>query len=56
MRPWPTAQLQVGWSHGETLKELEVKRKARSAVFYTAKKRLIALRAKAVAQVEGAKA
>lgn len=33
------------------MKELEAKRKAKSAVFYAAKKRLVALRAKAVAQV-----
>jgi hypothetical protein len=48
--------LQVGWRHHETIKELEAKRKVKSAAFYAAKKRLLALRAKAVAQVEAGKA
>ncbi len=47
--------LQVGWNHRATLQELEAKRKVRSKAFYEAKKRLSALRAKAVAQVESAK-
>lgn len=46
----------VGWNHQGTIKELEAKRKVRSATFYTAKKRLAALRAKAVTQVETNKA
>lgn len=46
---------QVGWKHQETIKELEAKRKVKSTKFYEAKKRIAALRAKAVAQVEGAK-
>lgn len=50
------ALLQVGWRHSETIKELENKRKAKSLKFYEAKKRLHALRAKAVAQVEAGKA
>mmetsp|Transcript_4434 Transcript_4434/g.7362 ORF Transcript_4434/g.7362 Transcript_4434/m.7362 type:complete len:199 (+) Transcript_4434:1-597(+) len=46
----------VGWNHSATLKELEAKRKIKSAAFYVAKKKLVALRAKAVAQVEAGKA
>ncbi|KAG1671782.1 hypothetical protein FOA52_000159 [Chlamydomonas sp. UWO 241] len=46
----------VGWKHQATVKELEVKRKVKSAKFYEAKKKLIALRAKAVATVEAGKA
>ena len=48
--------LQVGWKHQDTLKELEVKRKAKSAKFYEAKKKLTILRAKAVAKVEAGQA
>ena len=51
-----TPCVQVGWKHQDTLKELEVKRKAKSAKFYEAKKKLAQLRAKAVAQVEAGKA
>ena len=50
------SHMQVGWKHQDTLKELEVKRKAKSAKFYEAKKKLAQLRAKAVAQVEAGKA
>eukprot|EP00195_Chlamydomonas_chlamydogama_P016249 CAMPEP_0202897788 /NCGR_PEP_ID=MMETSP1392-20130828/6468_1 /ASSEMBLY_ACC=CAM_ASM_000868 /TAXON_ID=225041 /ORGANISM="Chlamydomonas chlamydogama, Strain SAG 11-48b" /LENGTH=188 /DNA_ID=CAMNT_0049583533 /DNA_START=66 /DNA_END=632 /DNA_ORIENTATION=- len=46
----------VGWKHGETIKDLENKRKAKSLKFYEAKKKLALLRAKAVAQVEAGKA
>uniref|UniRef100_A0A7S0RPU1 60S ribosomal protein L13a n=1 Tax=Chlamydomonas leiostraca TaxID=1034604 RepID=A0A7S0RPU1_9CHLO len=42
----------VGWKHQETVKELEAKRKAKSLKFYETKKRLLALRAKAVAQAK----
>lgn len=41
---------QVGWKHGEAVAELEEKRKAKAAKFYEAKKKALALRAKAVAQ------
>ena len=51
-----TPCVQVGWKHQDTLKELEVKRKAKSAKFYEAKKKLAQLRAKVVAQVEAGKA
>jgi hypothetical protein len=47
---------QVGWKHQATLKELELKRKAKSTKFYEAKKKLTQLRAKAVAKVEATKA
>lgn len=43
----------VGWRHQETVAELEAKRKAKSAAFYEAKKKLRALRAKAESQVAG---
>jgi hypothetical protein len=46
----------VGWKHQNTLKELEAKRKVKSTVFFEAKRRQIALRSKAVAQVEAGKA
>ena len=46
---------QVGWKHAETVKELEAKRKAKSAKFYEVKKKRVALRAKAVAKVEATK-
>lgn len=38
---------QVGWKHNEAVAELEAKRKAKSAAYYEAKKKLRALRAKA---------
>eukprot|EP00245_Coleochaete_scutata_P016782 TRINITY_DN7981_c0_g1_i1.p1 TRINITY_DN7981_c0_g1~~TRINITY_DN7981_c0_g1_i1.p1 ORF type:complete len:210 (+),score=45.89 TRINITY_DN7981_c0_g1_i1:152-781(+) len=38
---------EVGWHHWETIKELEEKRKVKSAVYYAAKKALIRTRAKA---------
>ncbi len=37
------------------MKELEIKRKVKSTKFFEAKRRMIALRAKAVKQVEGSK-
>eukprot|EP00798_Chlamydomonas_sp_ICE-L_P000276 gene276-1605_t len=46
---------QVGWKHGDTIKELEEKRKVKAAKFYETKKKLMSIRAKAVAKVEGAK-
>lgn len=46
----------MGWKHQNTLKELEAKRKVKSTVFFEAKRRQIALRSKAVAQVEAGKA
>jgi len=45
----------VGWKHADTVKELEAKRKAKAVKFYEAKKKLVALRAKAVAKVEATK-
>ncbi len=48
------AVLQVGWKHQAAVAELEEKRKAKSKQFYVAKKKLIALRAKAAAKVESA--
>lgn len=48
--------MQVGWKHQETLKELETKRKVKSTAFFEAKRRMIALRSKAIAQVEAGKA
>merc|ERR1712137_230773 len=41
----------VGWKHGETVKELEEARKVKAAAYYAEKKKLNAMRAKAVAQV-----
>ncbi|GAQ87543.1 60S ribosomal protein L13A family [Klebsormidium nitens] len=38
---------EVGWHHSATIKELEEKRKAKSAAFYTKKKELVQLRLKA---------
>ncbi len=51
--PLSAPRLQVGWRHQETVAELEAKRKAKSAAFYEAKKKLRALRAKAESQVAG---
>ncbi|GIL84496.1 hypothetical protein Vretifemale_13162, partial [Volvox reticuliferus] len=42
----------VGWKHQAAVAELEEKRKAKAKAFYVAKKKLIALRAKASAQVK----
>ncbi|GFR44024.1 hypothetical protein Agub_g5180 [Astrephomene gubernaculifera] len=42
----------VGWKHQAAVAELEEKRKAKAKAFYVAKKKLIALRAKAAAQVK----
>ncbi len=42
----------VGWKHQDTLKELEAKRKVKSAKFYEAKKKLAQLRAKAASMVK----
>jgi hypothetical protein len=53
---WLCVRAQCGWNHQQTLKDLEAKRKVRSAAFYATKKRLAVLRAKAVAQVEAGKA
>ncbi len=53
--PGCLAPPQCGWNHQQTLKDLEVKRKVRSAAFYATKKRLALLRVKAVAQVEAGK-
>ena len=47
--------MQVGWTHGATVAELEAKRKAKSAKFFQVKKKLVALRVKAVAKVAGQK-
>lgn len=43
--------LQVGWKHQDALAELEAKRKSKAAAFYEAKKKTLALKAKAAAQV-----
>jgi large subunit ribosomal protein L13Ae len=43
--------LQVGWKHQDAVAELEAKRKAKAAKFYEAKKKSLALRAKAAAQL-----
>ncbi len=43
-------QLQVGWKHQEAVKELEEKRKVKSQAYYQAKKKLTALRQKAIQQ------
>lgn len=42
----------VGWKHGETVAELEAKRKVKAAASYAARKKVAALRAKAVASVD----
>jgi hypothetical protein len=52
--PSPGCGAQVGWKHQGVVAELEAKRKAKSAKFYEAKKKLVSLRAKAAAKVEGA--
>ncbi len=41
----------MGWKHQEAVAELEAKRKTKAAAFYAAKKKAIALRAKAAASV-----
>jgi hypothetical protein len=41
---------QVGWKHQDAVKELEEKRKVRSAAYYEQKKKLNALRTKAAAE------
>lgn len=41
----------VGWKHHETVKELEVKRKAKALKYYETKRKLSSLRAKAEASV-----
>lgn len=46
-------QLQVGWKHQEAVKELEEVRKVRSHDYYVAKRKLKALKTKAIATVEG---
>ena len=45
--------LQVGWKHQEAVAQLEEQRKTRAGAYFREKKRLRALRAKAVAQVDG---
>lgn len=42
---------QVGWKHQDAVAELEAKRKAKATKFYEAKKKSLALRAKAAAQI-----
>lgn len=49
--PASLALLQVGWKHQDAVAELEAKRKAKASKFYEAKKKSLALRAKAAAQV-----
>eukprot|EP00877_Chromochloris_zofingiensis_P001191 jgi/Chrzof1/11072/Cz05g22130.t1 len=46
----------VGWKHKEALSELEAARKQKATAFYEAKKKQLALRAKAVAKVESGSA
>jgi large subunit ribosomal protein L13Ae len=41
----------VGWKHQDALAELEAKRKSKAAAFYQAKKKTLALKAKAAAQL-----
>jgi len=41
----------VGWKHQDAVAELEAKRKAKATKFYEAKKKSLALRAKASAQI-----
>lgn len=45
------ARPQVGWKHNDAVAELEATRKASAQKFYEAKKKALAVRAKAVAQV-----
>ena len=45
-----SAGLQVGWKHQDAVKELEEKRKVRSAAYYEQKKKLNVLRIKAAAE------
>ena len=40
----------MGWKHQDAVKELEEKRKVRSAAYYEQKKKLNALRTKAAAE------
>ncbi len=47
-------RLQVGWRHQATVAELEGKRKEVAAGYYAQKKKLAALRSKAVQQVANA--
>jgi large subunit ribosomal protein L13Ae len=47
----PALLLQVGWKHQDAVAELEAKRKAKASKFYEAKKKSLALRAKAASQV-----
>jgi large subunit ribosomal protein L13Ae len=42
----------IGWKHEEAVKQLEAKRKVKSAAYHEAKKKLRALRSKAEAQVQ----
>lgn len=42
----------IGWKYQETVNELEAKRKVKGAAYYAAKKKLLALRAKAIASVQ----
>jgi large subunit ribosomal protein L13Ae len=44
--------LQVGWKHEKAVAELEAKRLAKAGKYYETKKKLIALRNKAEAQVK----
>ena len=43
---------QVGWKHQDAVAELEEKRKVKSSAYYQAKKKLIALKAKAAAEAD----
>jgi hypothetical protein len=49
--PSPSSAPQVGWKHQGAVAELEAKRKAKALKFYEAKKKAVALRAKAAASV-----
>ena len=42
---------EVGWNYYDTVKELEDKRKAKSAAYYAKKQELLAQRAKAIASL-----
>ena len=46
-----SAASQVGWKHQDAVAELEAKRKVKATSFYEAKKKALALRARAAAQV-----
>lgn len=41
----------MGWKHQDAVAELEAKRKTKATAFYQAKKKSLALKAKAAAQV-----